>query len=412
MSDWLSQELAESNYDLFRGSVAQLEPARIAKAFSWLDGRGPFPGPVSVHYDLTLRCTAHCVHCEQWRWPKHRELGSEELRALFDTFRTWDVKTVTFGGGNPLLHPCFSEALAMASERTIAVGIVSEGAPLSSALADSITAHSSWVRFSLDGPSPEIHDHIRRAPGLFAMVATAISELRARDGKLPVGLNCVVQKENVQHLPEMIATGERIGAHGVFFKLSHGDDPGGRFLLNLAEFQQLREWVGHAAREQHGVRTNLAELDTILETIVTLEGAVHGRPIRDHYLKRDVRCFVPLFFMACDSEANAYPCDYLQADTRPWEGRHSEMRGTFCAGNILTDGNRVLERMAELVRSQVHTLPCGGYDECGCCTRFCQLNTALSWIDKSRSAKNSKALSTLLEKVHPDRPPRLGPQFL
>lgn len=401
-----------SNHDLFRASMSEFEPARIAKAFDWLDGKGPFPAPASVHFDLTLRCTAHCVHCEQWRWPRHRELRCAELQVLFDTFQSWGVSSVTLGGGNPLLHPHLSEVLAMASKKEIVIGIVTEGALLSPKQAESIGAGAAWVRFSLDGPSPEIHDRIRRSPGLFAMVATAISQLRTRNSNLPVGLNCVVQKENFRHLPRMLTVAEQLGATGVFFKLAHGDDPSGRFLLDIVEFQHFWEWVSQAAGEHYGVETNLAQLETVLKTIVTADDAVRGRPIRTHYQKQNVRCFVPLFFMACDSEANAYPCDYLQADTRLWEGHYSQMRERFCAGNILENANRVLERMEKLVRSQVHGLPCGGYDECGCCTRFCQLNTGLSWIDESRKAKNSEVLLTSIDTTPRLKPHKAGPQFL
>jgi len=412
MPDPLSRELAGRNYDLFRGSVSQLEPTRIAKAFDWLDGSGPFPGPVSVQYDLTLRCTAHCVHCEQWRWPQHRELGITELRALFDRFRAWEVRTVTLSGGNPLLHPYLSEALAMASERAIAIGIISEGAQISRPLADSIAAHACWVRFSVDGPSSEIHDHIRRAPGLFASVAAAIAELKARNQQLPVELNCVVQRENVQHVPEMIAAAERLGADGVFLKLPHGDDPGRRFLLTLDEFQRFRDWVSAASQRHYNVKTNLSELKDVLEGYVAPEDAVIGRPIRSHYIQNGVRCFVPLFFMICDSEGNAYPCCYLQADNRPWEGVFAEIRSDFCAGNILADGDRVLERMAELLRSRVHGLPCGGYDQCGCCTRYCQLNTALSSIDNRRKGSIPQDSLTQLKTVEQVHLNELNPPFL
>jgi MoaA/NifB/PqqE/SkfB family radical SAM enzyme len=316
------------------------------------------------------------------------------------------------GGGNPLLYENLPDVLTLASERSLAVGIVSEGATLSPAVADSIALRSSWVRFSLDGPSPEIHDRIRRAPGLFALAAAAIAELRARRPRLPIGLNCVVQKDNVGHLAEMTAAAERLGADAIFFKLSHGDDPGRRFLLGADEFRQFQEWVGQSAQERHGVTTNLAELSTMLSAAVSPEDAAQGRPIRGYYLRKGIRCFVPMFFLACDSEGNAYPCDYLQGDTRPWEGHHADMRSKFCAGNILAEGDMVLERMADLVRSQVHGLPCGGYDECGCCTRFCQLNTALSWIERNHGAERAIALAVLRDRARKPEPGSAASPFL
>ncbi|HXJ91633.1 MAG TPA: radical SAM protein [Terriglobia bacterium] len=374
------QELGK-NQDLFRASLAEMEPEAVSKALNWLRGEAPYPYPTSVHYNITLRCTARCNHCSQWSWPAHPELTLVEINRLMELFRSWGVKTITFGGGNPLLHGYFIEALQIAHQAGMEIGIITEGVNMSAPMIDAICDHAAWIRFSLDGPNPQIHDQIRSAPGLFATVIASISDLQRRKTGVRIGLNCVVQKRNIHCLDEMIELGERLGVTAVLFKVSHGDDPAGRFLPSHEDWEGFVQWVGRQCNLSTAVATNVSELHRLMGTVFRAHDAVRGRPVQSFYRQGDVRCFVPLFFLVCDSEANAYPCDYLQADTRAWKGRYEAMRDEFCLGNLLEDSGAVLERLSALMRHRIRNLPCSGYNECGCCTRFCQINASLTDIE-------------------------------
>ncbi|HEX5731291.1 MAG TPA: radical SAM protein [Blastocatellia bacterium] len=381
MNDGVALDVLAKNQDLLRGSLETLDQEAIVKAFLWLNGEGSFPYPSSIHLDLTLRCSARCAHCMQWAWPDHAELTLSQLKQLFEVFSSWGVKTITFGGGNPLLHDHFIPAIKMACEAKMEVGIISEGMEMSSELASAICKYGRWIRFSLDGPTPEIHDSIRNAPGLFNLVLSCIESLQAVPSPLLIGLNCVVQKKNVSSLAGMTELAERIGVDTLLFKIPHGDDPNSRFLPSINEWRMFVEWIHATADKKSSVRNNLKELSELLAPVFLEEDVVAGRPVREFYKRINARCFAPFFFLVCDSEGNAYPCDYLQADTRQWGGKYVNIRNEFRLGNILEDSQGVIDRLASMMRERVHRLPGCGYDECGCCTRFFQLNAALTSID-------------------------------
>ena len=367
------------NYDLFRAEAGQLNPAAVSQAFQWIAGSGPFPHPQSVHYDLTLRCTARCIHCYQWSWPSTDELSLGQIHQLLAVLGGWGVKTMTLGGGNPLLHPEFPGVLFAARANGIASGIISEGlGTLPSQWANSIVECASWIRLSLDGPNATIHDRIRNAPGLFERVVADVSALRAVSPKFPIALNCVIQKENLHHLEDMIRLAEAIGATAVLFKLAHGRDPAGRYLLDEAQCKHLLDWVTRAENSTYRVATNLSHFATLLRDVYLPRDIAVGRPVRSYYVKNSARCFVPFFFLICDSRGNAYPCDYLQADTRPWTQPFTVLRNEFCLGNLLNDAEGVRARLETLMETRIHRLPGNGFDECGSCTRFCQINAFFS----------------------------------
>jgi AdoMet-dependent heme synthase len=375
--------LSATNQDLLRASLSAIGTPALSRALLWLQDKALYPPPISIHWDLTLRCHGRCLHCKQWTWPKHTEFSVGQLEQTVNTFAQWGVETVTLGGGNPLLHDHIIQAIRGLHKAGIQVGLITEGAELTTELRDTICDYVRWIRFSIDGPEAAVHDAIRNSPGLFDRAMDNIQQLRNPDSSLTIGLNCVVQKGNIEALSQMIDLAELLKVNYLFFKLPHGDHPDGRVLLSSVEYRQFATWVRANRRVgKTALRTNLPQLADLLDTVFREEDVVIGRPVHSFYVGSQAHCYVPLFFLTCDSEGNMYPCDYLQADTRIWGQPYGPMRDTFCLGNVLEDGQQVLANSAILLKSRVHDLPGSGLSECGCCTRFCQLNASLGIIER------------------------------
>jgi MoaA/NifB/PqqE/SkfB family radical SAM enzyme len=371
------------NQDLFRASLRTIDPESVAHVLQWLRGEAEPLNPISIHLYLTSRCTARCTHCRQWTWPDRKDLSRDEIEQLFRVFRSWGVRTVTLGGGNPLHHPSICSALEMAHAYGLAIGIISEGITMNGELADAICQYAQWIRFSLDGPQPHIHDAIRNKPGLWDIVVDNVRSLKSRRAALRVGLNCLVHKTNIELLPDMIDLARRIGADILLFKIPHGADPMGHYLPSRAQWMEFVKWVHHAAHlGTAGLQTNLSQLRNMIDSVFQVEDVLQGKPVRTFYLQEETLCLAPMFFLTCDSTGNMFPCDYLQADTRHWGGRFEQMRRSFCLGNVFANSQTVLDTRSRMLQELVLKLPTQGYGECGCCTRFCQLNASLTHLHR------------------------------
>ncbi len=384
----------DAGQDLIRGYGVHLPSSRISTALRWMHDGGPMPRPISVHVDLTFRCTARCVHCAQWTWRERPEMDLDKIDNLIKILRRWDVRSVTVGGGNPLLHAHLNHFLRSLHESNISVGLITEGGvTLDPALINFLNDYLSWIRFSLDGATAEVHDRIRGRNGLFDLTTDAIRELCARKSRLKVAINCVMQRRNLHQLTEMVSLSRALGVDILMFKIPHGHDPRGRYVPNSEQWQQVRQWVRNELTVDQSTKpsTNLATLSRLLNDDLELEDLTAGRPVRQYYTVQSARCFVPLFFLVIDADGNVFPCDYLQADTRPNSKEYHEMRSNFAVGNVFIDGDRLLDRLGAVFREQVHFLPGRGYEECGSCTRFFELNTFLSGLtaDQIESAKGS-----------------------
>ncbi|MGC5022476.1 radical SAM protein [Micromonospora sp. DT47] len=368
-----------ANQDLLRGTGGGIPAADVDSGMRWLRDGGPPPSPLSVHLDVTFRCTARCAHCAQWTWKERPDLEVARIDTLVETLGRWRVRTVTLGGGNPLLHPHLGRIAYRLRAAGIRVGLISEGgveiAPETVRMVDECL---SWIRFSIDGASREIHDRIRGTDGLFDTTTAGIRRLREAGINAPVGINFVVQRRNMHQIGPMVALAQQLDVDVLLFKLPHGSDPRNRYVPTAAEWAGIRDQVTELDRASPGrMRTNLSQFAAMLDELDPTDVAA-GRPVRGHYAGRGARCFVPLFFLVIDAAGDVYPCDYLQADTRTEADASWRSRSAYCAGNVFDDGDAVLDRLSDLFRTTVHELPGSGHHECGSCTRFFQMNTALT----------------------------------
>ena len=370
-----------NNQDLLRSTIHNLNTENLEKVFNWVNGKGEFPFPKSVHLNLTLRCSARCVHCNQWSWPTHKEFTIEQFQKIFSVFKIWGVQSITMGGGNPLMHPNIEEALDLSKKHNIKCGIITEGGEISTQLREKICNIANWVRFSIDGPSADIHDEIRNTPGLFVKATNNIKFIKEKFPHFNIGINCVIQKRNIYSLDAMFNLANSLKVDYLLFKLPHGDDPLNKYVPNSDEWKHIYSWIFEKSKIKYGkVLTNLKELEHLLNTTYSFEDLVSGKPTKSFYILNKVKCYTPFFFLTCDSEGYVYPCDYLQGDTRHWKGKYADMRNEFNLGNIIENEKEVMIKLESLMKNRIMNLPNIGYDECGSCTRFCQLNQSLSQL--------------------------------
>jgi MoaA/NifB/PqqE/SkfB family radical SAM enzyme len=67
--------------------------------YAWLTARRR---PVLVHFEVTLRCNAHCGFCDYWK--TDAAARDDELATYADAARYFNPMLVTFTGGEPTLR--------------------------------------------------------------------------------------------------------------------------------------------------------------------------------------------------------------------------------------------------------------------------------------------------------------------
>lgn len=237
---------------------ARFKPWHVALflgKYAWLTMRRR---PVLVHFEVTLRCNAHCGFCDYWK--TEADQRASELKSYADAARFFDPMLVTFTGGEPTLRRDL-EAIVAEVDRAIHlkyVTLITHGAMLTPERAQSLwDAGINQFNISLDYLD-ERHDEARGIPGLAARILAALPAMRAR-GIDNIRFNTVIKNDNLDQVLPILEYAESNGI-GVNFSVYTDAKNGNRqHLLGESDFARLDDIVRELLafkRRRRGVITN------------------------------------------------------------------------------------------------------------------------------------------------------------
>lgn len=178
-------------------------------------------GPHRLSVELANICNLHCSYCfrsEDNLYNHHAEFFPLELlRRIIDEAReAAQITRVNFTGGEPTLHPQFSQILETVGNADLRASFVTNGWhfertwPALHANRKAV----SHVAFSLDGVDRETHDGWRGA-GSFDRLIRAFS--RCYIAQLPFAIKIVIRRDLVDQLERIAIFAARMGAAALNF---------------------------------------------------------------------------------------------------------------------------------------------------------------------------------------------------
>lgn len=219
--------------------------------------------PFIVIWEVTRACQLKCVHCraDAQLVKDPRELTHEEGINLLDQIYEMNNPMLVFTGGDCMMREDLFELADYAVKKGMRVSMVPSAT-------DNVTKEkmqrakdvglSRWG-FSLDGPTPEIHDHFRGTPGSFDLTLEKIKFLNELD--MPLQINTVISRYNYDHLEEMAKlVGELKAVMWYIFLLV----PTGRGQLDAcispAEHEKVFRWLYELSKTApYDIKTTAAQ---------------------------------------------------------------------------------------------------------------------------------------------------------
>ncbi|AOM82171.1 TIGR04053 family radical SAM/SPASM domain-containing protein [Salisediminibacterium beveridgei] len=219
--------------------------------------------PFIVIWELTRACELKCLHCraEAQYTRDPRELSFEEGKRFIDDFKNMNNPMLVFTGGDPLMRKDVFGIASYAIEQGIRVSMTPSATPnvtMEAMRKAKEIGLSRWA-FSLDGPTAAIHDHFRGTDGSFQLTVDAISYLHELD--MPVQINTVISKYNVDHLDEMAAVVEDLGCvlWSVFFLVPTGRGQEND-MISPTEHERVMRWLYQISKtSSFDVKTTAAQ---------------------------------------------------------------------------------------------------------------------------------------------------------
>src|SRR5438477_10333538 len=229
------------------------------------------PRPYALLAEITYRCPLHCPYCsnpvalpvaallgEAPRRPQgggysNGELTTDEWRRVIREAAALGVLQIGFSGGEPLARRDLAELVRAAREANLYTNLITSGIGLDDdrvrALRD---AGLDSIQLSFQSDNTDLADEIAGAR-THQRKLDAAAKIRAAG--IPLSLNFVIHRRNIDRLVEMIALAEFLQAERV--ELANVQFYGWAF-LNRAALLPTREQVGRAREIATAAKARLA----------------------------------------------------------------------------------------------------------------------------------------------------------
>jgi MoaA/NifB/PqqE/SkfB family radical SAM enzyme len=223
--------------------------------YAWLTAKRR---PVLVHFEVTLRCNAHCGFCDYWKTDAGAR--ADELHSYAEAARFFNPMLVTFTGGEPTLRRDLEDLVAEVDRavRLKYITLITHGAMLTADRARSLwDAGVNQFNISLDYLD-ERHDAARGIPCLGAKILAAIPAMQSK-GVDNIRFNTVIKNDNLDQIVPIARRAEELGV-GVNFSVYTDAKNGNREYLvgpvHVAAVDDVVRELLAFKRRRRGVITN------------------------------------------------------------------------------------------------------------------------------------------------------------
>jgi pyrroloquinoline quinone biosynthesis protein E len=172
------------------------------------------PRPYVLLAELTYRCPLHCPYCSNPTQARNNhELTTNEWKRVIREAADLGVLQIGFSGGEPLARRDLAELVRAAREVNLYTNLITSGIGLDDdrvcALRD---AGLDSIQLSFQSDNPDLADEIAGARAHQRKLNVAA---KIRAAGIPLSLNFVIHRRNIDRLPQMIELAETLGAERV-----------------------------------------------------------------------------------------------------------------------------------------------------------------------------------------------------
>ncbi|APH55242.1 Coenzyme PQQ synthesis protein E [Granulibacter bethesdensis] len=169
--------------------------------------------PMGLLAELTHRCPLQCPYCSNPLELERAgiELKTEEWLRIMDEAAELGVLQMHFSGGEPMVRKDLPELIARAVERQMYTNIITSGVLLDEAMMERLMkAGIDHIQLSFQDVDVE---NAERIGGLAGAQSKKLKAARLiKEAGLPLTLNYVIHRQNMENLPRMLEAAQAMGA--------------------------------------------------------------------------------------------------------------------------------------------------------------------------------------------------------
>jgi pyrroloquinoline quinone biosynthesis protein E len=221
--------------------------------------------PLGLLAELTHRCPLGCPYCSN---PlaldaRERELDTRTWARVFEEAAVLGVLQVHLSGGEPGARRDLVEITAAARSSGLYTNLITSAVGITaSTLEKLVAAGLDHVQISIQDSDPDSADKIANYAGAFARKKALADRLVAL--KIPLTVNCVVHRANIDRITAMVELAVSLGASRV----------------EIAHVQ----YYGWALRNRDSLMPTADQVPRAVKTVEELRKRYHGKIVIDAVL--------------------------------------------------------------------------------------------------------------------------------
>ncbi len=272
-----------------------------------------------VAWETTRNCNLACVHCRAsaTMGPYENELNTEESFKLLEQIAEVAKPIIILTGGEPLLREDIFDISAYGDKLGLRMVMALNGTLLTPPIAERLVSSGiKRLSISIDGATPESHDHFRQVKGSFEGALEGIEA--AKQVGLEFQINTTITKANLEEIPRIHALTIDLGAvaHHIFLLVPTGR---GKYIvdqaIDAAEYEEVLNWF-YEQREQSTLELK-ATCAPHFYRILRQRARQEGKKVsfKTHGLDAVTRgCLGGIGFCFISHRGDVQPCGYLTLD--------------------------------------------------------------------------------------------------
>lgn len=217
---------------------------KVKSIIDVLEGRKKYDEifPISVDIHLTNACNLRCGWCTDKDLMKVGvTMPTDKVYALLDEFSEHETGVTLEGGGEPTLHPQFSEIVDYAYRKNIGLGLITNGTRDIS----SDVHKFKWVRVSLDSTNPAQYTEEKGRDRFNEVIENLKKYSESRNPERTfLGVGYVITTRNLEGIEHLLEVLDSVNVDYIYFRpVEEAEDilPSVDDMLNLKK--SLIKWT-------------------------------------------------------------------------------------------------------------------------------------------------------------------------
>lgn len=296
-------------------------------------GGGIANPPARVDLEITYACNARCRMCPLYgehtdgvrkRHSRERELSTDEIKSILDQCAHLEVKDLTITGGEPFMRRDLCEILGYAKAAGISTAVITNFSVMTPEQASGVVeAGLDSLNLSLDGPE-DLHNSIRRVPGMFARIEKNIQLLNSEKAKRHsikprISAGCTVSSLNEDCMCQVVEIAARWGIDISFNPIFYSTPAQEAATSRLVSSEEVKpeDWHLPDRIRQVNARQLAHQMDLAQARAKTLGVNMSSRlgnlteiirRFGDPHYRDNNKCMYPWYAMRIDPSGSVYPC--------------------------------------------------------------------------------------------------------